>query len=115
MSVEWARLCEADGVFDDLGFGNDDEIDENTSQKVLNNTKNWKISKQNMDEFLEAIKLNETVSLTEMADIIDRRTAKNEVGNPKSLKDLFESKSISFDIAVEELCSLLTQQKKISI
>jgi len=62
-----------------------------------------------MDEFLEAIKLNERVSLTEMAEIIDRRTIdKKDSGNPKSLKNLFFDKTISFEVAVEELTTLLT-------
>ena len=62
-----------------------------------------------MDEFLEAIKLNERVSLTEMAEIIDRRTIdKKDSGNPKSLKNLFLDKTISFEVAVEELTTLLT-------
>jgi hypothetical protein len=64
-----------------------------------------------MEEFLEAIKLNERVSLPEMAEIIDRRTVnsnKDDTGNPKSLKNLFFDKSITFDVAVEELTTLLT-------
>ena len=49
-----------------------------------------------MDEFLEAIKLNERVSLAEMAEIIDRRSEISSVPGKKSLKDLFENKSISY-------------------
>ena len=61
-----------------------------------------------MDEFLEVIKLNERVSLAEMAEIIDRRTESALIPGKKTLKDLFENKSISYQVAVEELTTLLT-------
>ena len=64
-----------------------------------------------MEEFLEAIKLHERVSLSEMTEIIDRRTLSQNDPNTKSLKDLFENKTIHFEVAVEELTSLLTQKK----
>lgn len=73
LSLEWARLCEADGIFEDLGINDDDDIDLFEDDPAMN-TSTWRVSKQNMEEFLEAIKLNERVSLTELADIIDKRT-----------------------------------------
>lgn len=73
LSLEWARLCEADGIFEDLGINDDDDIDLFEDDPAMN-TSSWRVSKQNMEEFLEAIKLNERVSLTELADIIDKKT-----------------------------------------